>query len=176
MTCTVNCIGYICSEGVRRNPYRTVPWNKCSHLTLDIYSTCMQYTRYHRFSCVLELGIFTNLGKSVMYVKLNECQLQYDIILLNLSPFYFPWVDKVSMLIHNNTNPWRRLTITVPSHDNWCTATLWNRIMTAQCEGMGEVGSARYEPALLPPCPSIRVLSYSNCQEIHSRQQTGLAV
>ena len=52
------------------------------------------------------------------------------------------------------------------SHDNWCTATLWNRIMTAQCEGMGEVGSARYEPALLPPCPSIRVLSYSNCQEI----------
>ena len=51
------------------------------------------------------------------------------------------------------------------SHDNWCTATLWNRIMTARCEGMGEVGSARYEPALLPPCPSIRVLSYSNCQE-----------
>ena len=45
------------------------------------------------------------------------------------------------------------------SHDNWCTATLWNRIMTAQCEGMGEVGSARYEPALLPSCPSIRVLT-----------------
>ena len=62
------------------------------------------------------------------------------------------------------------------SHDNWCTATLWNRIMTAQCEGMGEVGSARYEPAQLPPCLSIRVLSYSNCQEIHLRQQTGLAV
>ena len=48
--------------------------------------------------------------------------------------------------------------------------------MTAQWEGMGEVGSARYELALLPPCPRIRVLSYSNCQEIHSRQQTGLAV
>ena len=62
------------------------------------------------------------------------------------------------------------------SHNNWCSATLWNRIMTAQCEGMGEVGSARYEPALLPPCPNIRVLGYSNCQEIHSRQQTGLAV
>ena len=62
------------------------------------------------------------------------------------------------------------------SHGNWCTGTHWNRIMTAQCEGMGEVGSARYEPALLPPCPSIRVLSYSNSQEIHSRQQTGLAV
>ena len=24
------------------------------------------------------------------------------------------------------------------SHDNWCTATLWNRTMTAQCEGMAK--------------------------------------
>ena len=32
----------------------------------------------------------------------------------------------------------------------------------AQWEGMGYVGSARYEPALLPPCPTIRVISYSN--------------
>ena len=27
----------------------------------------------------------------------------------------------------------------------------------AQWEGMGDVGSARYEPALLPSCPTIRV-------------------
>ena len=32
----------------------------------------------------------------------------------------------------------------------------------AQWEGMGDVGSARYELALLPPCLTIRVLSYSN--------------
>ena len=32
----------------------------------------------------------------------------------------------------------------------------------AQWEAMGDVGSARYDPALLPPCPTIRVLSYSN--------------
>ena len=32
----------------------------------------------------------------------------------------------------------------------------------AQWEGMGDVGSARYELALLPPCPTIRVLRYSN--------------
>ena len=32
----------------------------------------------------------------------------------------------------------------------------------AQWEGMGDVGSASYEPALLPPCPTIRVISYSN--------------
>ena len=32
----------------------------------------------------------------------------------------------------------------------------------AQWEGMGGVGSARYKPALLPPCPTIQGLSYSN--------------
>ena len=32
----------------------------------------------------------------------------------------------------------------------------------AQWEGMGNVESPRYEPALLRPCPTIRVLSYSN--------------
>ena len=31
-----------------------------------------------------------------------------------------------------------------------------------QWEGMEDVGSERYEPTLLPPCPTIRVLSYSN--------------
>ena len=50
------------------------------------------------------------------------------------------------------------------SHDNWYTGTLLNRIITAQWEGMGDVGSARYELALLPPCPTIRGLCYSNCQ------------
>ena len=32
----------------------------------------------------------------------------------------------------------------------------------AQWEGMGDVGSARYEPALLLPCLTIRALTYSN--------------
>ena len=32
----------------------------------------------------------------------------------------------------------------------------------AQWEGMGDVGLARYELALLPLCPTLRVLSYSN--------------
>ena len=27
----------------------------------------------------------------------------------------------------------------------------------AQWEGMGDVGSVRYKPALLPPCPTIKV-------------------
>ena len=32
----------------------------------------------------------------------------------------------------------------------------------AQWEGMGDVGSVRYEPALLPPCPTIKASSCSN--------------
>ena len=42
--------------------------------------------------------------------------------------------------------------------------TLKVLVMTtdAQWEGMGDVGSARYESALLPPYQTIRVLIYSN--------------
>ena len=58
------------------------------------------------------------------------------------------------------------------SDNSWCIGTLVNRVITAQWEGMGDVGAARYEPALLPPCPTIRVLCYSNCQRsTHSHQQ-----
>ena len=76
---------------------------------------------------------------------------------------HFAWVCNLS----NPNNQWRNIArvfkvvclFDIPStciisysasHDNWCTATLWNMIITVQCEGMGEVGSARYEPALLP--------------------------
>ena len=42
------------------------------------------------------------------------------------------------------------------------TLTVLVVTIDAQWEGMGDVWSARYEPALLPPRPIIRVLSYSN--------------
>ena len=51
------------------------------------------------------------------------------------------------------------------SPDLWVlslTLTVLVATIDAQWEGMGDVGSARYEPALLPQCPAIRVLSYSN--------------
>ena len=47
-------------------------------------------------------------------------------------------------------------------HGMLLTLTVLVTTVDAQWEGMGDVGSARYEPALLPPCPTIRVLSYSN--------------
>ena len=42
------------------------------------------------------------------------------------------------------------------------TLTVLVTTINAQWEGMWDVGSARYKPALLPPCLTIRVLSYSN--------------
>ena len=42
------------------------------------------------------------------------------------------------------------------------TLTVLVATIDALWEGMGDVGLARYEPALLPPCPTIRVLSYSD--------------
>ena len=47
-------------------------------------------------------------------------------------------------------------------HSTVLTLTVLIATIDAQWEGMGDVGSARYEPALLPPCQTIRVLSYSN--------------
>ena len=47
-------------------------------------------------------------------------------------------------------------------HASKLTLTVLVTTIDAQWEGMGDVGSARYEPALLPPCLTIRVLSYSN--------------
>ena len=51
-----------------------------------------------------------------------------------------------------------------PSHADVTGLTLKVLVATidAQWERMGDVGSVRYEPALLPPCPTITVLTYSN--------------
>ena len=50
----------------------------------------------------------------------------------------------------------------MPQNKRQLTLTVLVATIDAQWEGMGDVGSARYEPALLPPCPTIRVLNYSN--------------
>ena len=50
----------------------------------------------------------------------------------------------------------------ISSWPSLLTLTVLVATIDAQWEGMGDVELARYEPALLPPCPTIRVLSYSN--------------
>ena len=52
-----------------------------------------------------------------------------------------------------------RITSAFTQHKQHTLLTLKVLVATidAQWEGMGDVGSASYEPALLPPCPTIRV-------------------
>ena len=54
--------------------------------------------------------------------------------------------NETFIAVHHSQLPWLTLTVLVATID-------------AQWEGMGDVGSARYEPALLPPCPTIRAFS-----------------
>ena len=65
------------------------------------------------------------------------------------------WFSSTLFLLHahirNHTNTILTLKVLVTTID-------------VQWEGMGNVGSARYEPALLPPCPTIRALNCSNKQ------------
>ena len=52
------------------------------------------------------------------------------------------------------------------NHRTNCLKVLTLKVLVAtidaQWEGMGDVGLVRYEPALLPPRPTVRVISYSN--------------
>ena len=61
------------------------------------------------------------------------------------------------MCVHSNCS-WSVYISQRASHDNWCTGTRLNRIITVQWEGMVDVGSARYEPVLLPPMPDHKTL------------------
>ena len=51
--------------------------------------------------------------------------------------------------------------LSVSNNDSNLTLTVLVVKIDAQWEGIGDVGLARYKPARLPPCPTLRVLSYS---------------
>ena len=76
----------------------------------------------------------------------------------NCQPSQSAWRTSVRALIGVSSNSFcffKKLTIKV------LVTTI-----DAQWDGMGDVGSARYEPALLPPCPTKRVLTCSKFSEI----------
>ena len=57
---------------------------------------------------------------------------------------------------------WGRVEVVHTCKDENLTLKVLVTTIDAQWEWMGDVGSARNEPSLLLPCPTIRVLSYSN--------------
>ena len=68
------------------------------------------------------------------------------------------------ILLHSKKVQHYHRTVSQLRGDKVSMLTLTVLVVTvdAQWEGMGDVGSARYKPALLPPCPTIKVVSYSN--------------
>ena len=55
-----------------------------------------------------------------------------------------------------------------------CNTLKQDNDSTVRGDGGSRVGEV--QAGTTSPMPEHKVLSYSNCQEIHSRQQTGLAV
>ena len=86
-------------------------------------------------------------GGDVTYLSWDICQKHYILI-----------CGYITLYDRNITDKPRR------HGESWSSLTLKVLVATidAQWEGMGDVGSVRYEPTLLPLCPIIRVLSYSN--------------
>ena len=72
------------------------------------------------------------------------------------------WGVNTNALIWYEGMNYNKFVINVNCRPLTRTYTVLVTTIDAQWEGMGDVGSARYEPAPLPPFPTIRVLSYSN--------------
>ena len=98
-------------------------------------------------------GLTEPVEESIVYHEDEQCATPEIHASVNMYGFcdIRPKVCIMYMTVHEHLEKVLILTLTV------LVATI-----DAQWEGMGDVGSVRYEPALLPPCPTIRVLSYSN--------------
>ena len=109
----------------------------CSETISFLTSFFLQYLFF-----LLYVPAFLSYILSFVFIVLHP--LLYDAtshFMLSLCPFTF-FHFMLSLVILT-------LTVLVATTD-------------AQWEGMGDVGSARYELAPLLPCPTIRVLSYGN--------------
>ena len=74
-------------------------------------------------------------------------------------------IDKLLVKLAVNRACWELLSPMMPTKSEPSVCSHFNSYRNSRdnwCRVGGDVGSARYEPALLPPCPTISVLSYSN--------------
>ena len=140
----------------RRQPWRTFP------LVLLLYvNFCnlaiRSHVKTHYLTCAKGWWIEWVAWRLLIYTSL--CQIARNRLSLMQNITVLLEYDNNHLLINSYKTTCRNHSCISlshsnsysASHDNWCTATLWNRIMTAQCEGMGEVGSARYEPGTTSP-------------------------
>ena len=122
--------------------------------------------------CFAHLYIHLNLISMFLNLINMRCSLLMPLLFLtSVCLFLAPYS---SLRYYGDYSSRYKLTQFIWKSDKWVfilgTATLVIHLtltvlvatIEAQWEGTRDVGSARYEPALLPPCPTIRVLSYSN--------------
>ena len=121
---------------------------------------------YHESNCT---NIFHKIMICNMWRILRKAKTGNPVL---PGSFIYVWVYYNKSRVNNNILKYPILKVN--NTTNWEITLLWkcqtqqlmhqdtfNRIITAQWE---DVGSARYELALRSPCPTIRVLSFSNCQ------------
>ena len=154
---------------------RGLSWHQMCSLRPNVIEQCSTQLTFVLFIAVVV--------SSVLYCSPTMTKL-YKTSLLDLVPSPFVVLDwawgPLTLLMDSpqcriNTNTHKLIAIfrnmpntqscTIePAGKTICVLTLKVLVATidAQWEGVGDVGSARYELPLLPPCPTIRVLSYSN--------------
>ena len=96
-----------CPQIVPRRPYFPHPLALCCHCPVSkCHSASVVVTGIVRVNCSAFIVLHKSRAYSHTYSQRGEISLQHRCIFFNSCS---------------------------ASHDNWCTATLWNRIMTAQC-------------------------------------------
>ena len=132
----------VCAQVSRRVKWLPLPcaFSQLSQIVLDIPLLC---------PVVFELLLISCGETHPLRKLLHACDTTRKLTSMKRPPT--PHILHTNCTLYSNFRPQKLLTLKV------LVATI-----DAQWEGMGDVGSARYEPALLPPCPTIRVLSYSN--------------
>ena len=85
----------------------------------------------------------------------NYCETTTIIVNVTLTIEHEQLHSDCPYQVSKNLAKWSLETCT--NKAKWLTLKVLVTTIDAQWEGMGDVGLARYEPVLLPPCPTIRV-------------------
>ena len=147
-----------------------IPWIDTSFLQssawilLNISNTTLELQRTNKSSQLIILGykLFFSLTTWIFFAINITTWEAYKRLTSSIDTNYKCSLQSRDLLIIGNVHVTWELHRTRQKFSIVLTLEVLVSTIDAQWEGIGDVGSARYEPALLPPCPTKRVLSYSN--------------
>ena len=152
------CIGWVFEKDSYYSIY-CLWWMLIPQKDSEFISACMRWCCAH-LPCMIWLMMADHKKTTRRYDKyLNRIHIAVDTISM---------IDNDIEIVSQNTLECTCIMKLCHAWYDWqlTMRCLWPGALTlkvlvmtidAQWEGMGDVGSARYEPALLPPCPTIRV-------------------